>query len=89
MEWGPVHEETFGVAWILSSEPLIKARKGLGGGLGLQGEIMNSALEPAGWEQLIYGEREVPCFAGSVPATLPLNIPLIGLEIHANPRVEP
>lgn len=34
-------------------------------------------------------EREGACSAGSVPAMLPLNIPLIGLEIHANPRVEP
>lgn len=89
MEWGPVHEETFGVTWILSSVPLIKARKELGGGLGLQGEIMNSALEQAGVGAINLRGEGGACFAGSVPAMLPLNIPLIGLEIHANPCVEP
>lgn len=36
------------MTWILSLVPLMEARKELGGGMGLQGEIMNSALEPAG-----------------------------------------
>ena len=33
-------------------------------------------------------EREGACFAGSVPALLTLNVPLIGLGIYANPAVQ-
>lgn len=33
-------------------------------------------------------ETEGACFAGSVPALLTLNVPLIGLGIYANPAVK-
>ena len=48
---------------------------------------MNGALGPAGTRAInLHGEEGG--FAGSVPALLTLNAPLIGLRVYANPGVQ-
>lgn len=67
--------------------PPREAGKELGGGAGLWREIMNGALGPAGTRAInLHGEEGG--FAGSVPALLTLNAPLIGLWVYANPGVQ-
>lgn len=51
--------------------------------------MMNSALEPAGLGTINLPREGGACLAGWAPAQgLPLNVPLIGLEIYANPGVQ-
>lgn len=67
--------------------PPREAGKELGGGAGLWREIMNGALGPAGTRAInLHGEEGG--FAGSVPALLTLNAPLIGLRVYANPGMQ-
>lgn len=80
-------EEAFGVTRSYNWVPPREAGKELGGGASLGREIMNGALGPAGMRAInLHGEEGG--FAGSVPALLTLNAPLIGLRVYVNSGVQ-